>query len=307
MVPVLLVVARAVLRRAGEVRDLVGRVAVIAEKFVGEQEDLPLRLLRELAHLPLCETEPERRPLVKRELIAGDMVRMERDGLLKSLFPDLERLAGQAIDQIDRNRVEPRRAGGLHALARLRRRMPASQEFQSVRVEGLNPQGEKADVESPPGLYTLGVDILGIRLERDPCAVLDRKVFAGGSKDARDIVRRESGRSAAAEIDRVDPLGGRAVRSPESDLRNQMIGELPPPLRPAGQDREIAVGTDGGTEGDVEIETGVGFRELHVGWTLDKPIRADPSNSRTLGSDVRQQSRGWLQARFYRRRCTENR
>jgi hypothetical protein len=35
-----------------------------------------------------------------------------------------------------------------------------------------------------------------------------------------------------------------------------MIGEPRPPLRPAGQDREIAVGTDGGAEGDVEVEAG---------------------------------------------------
>jgi hypothetical protein len=37
-----------------------------------------------------------------------------------------------------------------------------------------------------------------------------------------------------------------------------MIREPPPPLRPAGQDREVAVGTDGGAEGDVEVEAGVG-------------------------------------------------
>jgi hypothetical protein len=35
-----------------------------------------------------------------------------------------------------------------------------------------------------------------------------------------------------------------------------MIDEAPPPFRPAGQDREVAVGTDGGAEGDVEVEAG---------------------------------------------------
>jgi len=43
---------------------------------------------------------------------------------------------------------------------------------------------------------------------------------------------------------------------PERDLREEMIDEPPPALRSAGQDREVAVGTDGGAEGDVEIETG---------------------------------------------------
>jgi hypothetical protein len=37
-----------------------------------------------------------------------------------------------------------------------------------------------------------------------------------------------------------------------------MIGEPPPAFRPAGEDREVAVGTDGGAEGEVEVEAGMG-------------------------------------------------
>jgi len=47
------------------------------------------------------------------------------------------------------------------------------------------------------------------------------------------------------------------LRGPEADLREEMIDEPPPALRPAGQDREVAVGADRGAEGDVEIEAGV--------------------------------------------------
>jgi hypothetical protein len=67
--------------------------------------------------------------------------------------------------------------------------MPAAQELQGVRVERLNPQGEKADAEIPPGADALGIDVLRIRLEGGPGAVLDRKVFADGREDARDVVR----------------------------------------------------------------------------------------------------------------------
>ena len=108
---------------------------MIAEELVGEEEDVPLRLLRELAHLSLGEPEPERRPLVKRELIAGDVIRPERDGLLQGPLPDLERLARQTVDQIDRDRIEAGRAGGLHAPPRLLGGMPAAEELQRVRVE----------------------------------------------------------------------------------------------------------------------------------------------------------------------------
>src|SRR4051794_11096018 len=162
---------------------------MIAEEFVGEEKDLRLIFLRQFAHRPLREAESERRPLVKRELIAGDVVRPKRDGLLQGVLPDLERLPRQAVDQIDRDRIESRRAGGLHALASLLSSMPAAQKFQGVRVEGLNPQGEKADAEIPPGADALGMDVLGIGFEGDPGAVPDRKVFANGAEDAREIVR----------------------------------------------------------------------------------------------------------------------
>src|SRR6202012_3912245 len=91
VMPVFLIVARAVLGRAGEIRDLVGWVAVAAEEFVREEEDLRLPLLRQFAHLSAGEAEPERRPLVKRELIAGDVVRLKRDRLLQGSFPELKR------------------------------------------------------------------------------------------------------------------------------------------------------------------------------------------------------------------------
>ena len=116
-----------------------------------EEEELRLGLLGQLAHRPLGQPESERRPLVKRELIAGDVVRLERDGLLQGALPDLERLARQAVDQIDRDRIEARRAGGLHAAPRLLGSMPAAQEFQGVRVERLDPEREEADAEIPPG------------------------------------------------------------------------------------------------------------------------------------------------------------
>lgn len=96
--PIFLIVPRTVLGRTGEVRDLVGGIAVIAEELVSEEEDVPLRLFGQLAHLPLGEPEPERGALVKGELITGDVIRPERDRLLQSPLPDLERLSRQAVD-----------------------------------------------------------------------------------------------------------------------------------------------------------------------------------------------------------------
>ena len=77
---------------------------------------------------------------MKGELIAGDVIRPERDRLLQGLLPDLERLARQTIDQIDRDRIETGRAGDLYAPRRLLGSMPAAEELQGLRVKRLNPE-----------------------------------------------------------------------------------------------------------------------------------------------------------------------
>jgi hypothetical protein len=134
--------------------------------------------------------------------------------------------------------------------------MPAPEELQGVGVERLNPERKEADTESAPVPDALRVDVLRIGLEGNPGAVLDRKVSASCFKNPADVLRRERRGGAAAEVDRVDGIKRGAIRGPERDLGNQVIGEPPSPFRPAGQDREVAVGTDGGAERDVEVEAG---------------------------------------------------
>src|SRR5262245_7377999 len=97
----------------------------------------------------------------------------------------------------------------------------------------------------------------------DPGIIPDRKICTEGVKDAPEVVRNQRGRSTTAEVDRIDGLKGVAIRRPQGDLRDQMIGETLPLLRPAGQDREVAVGTDGGAERDVEVEAGI---EGNIQW-----------------------------------------
>jgi hypothetical protein len=86
--------------------------------------------------------------------------------------------------------------------------VPPAQKLQSLRVEGLNPEREEPDIEIAPGANALEIDVLRIRLEGNPGVFLDRKVFADGPKDARDVVRSQRRGGAAAEVDRVDPLEG---------------------------------------------------------------------------------------------------
>src|SRR6185503_7705329 len=46
------------------------------------------------------------------------------------------------------------------------------------------------------------------------------------------------------------------MHGPQSDLVDQTLSEAGPPLRPARQDGEVAIRTDGRAERDVEVEAG---------------------------------------------------
>ncbi len=77
------------------------------------------------------------------------MVRSKLDRLLQGAFPDLKRLIGKAIDEIDRNRLEPGRSGDLDAFPGLLRRVPAPQELQRLRIEGLDSKRQENGRRGP--------------------------------------------------------------------------------------------------------------------------------------------------------------
>ena len=74
VVPVFLVVARAVRFRAGEVRDFVTLIARIGEKLVGKPEELGLSILLSLHDLPFPLPPAKECPVVNRQLVAGQMI-----------------------------------------------------------------------------------------------------------------------------------------------------------------------------------------------------------------------------------------
>ena len=82
---------------------------------------------------------------MKRELITGDVVRLERDRVFQGAPPDLERLLRQSVDEIDRDRFETCFAGDLEAAPRLLRSMAAAEKPQGFRVERLNPSRPNTD------------------------------------------------------------------------------------------------------------------------------------------------------------------
>lgn len=225
---------------------------------MGKAKQLRLRFFRQLAHLAPRQPRTERRSLVEGELIAREVIRREGDGLRQSPPPDLERLVRQAVNQIDRDRFEARLPCDLDAASCLLRSMPPAEELQRVRIEGLDSERQEPDSEIPPGADALRGDVLGIGFEEDFGVLTDRKIFASSRKNPTEILRRQRGGRPAAKVNRIDRIKRGAFGRPEGNLRDEVIREPPPALRPAGEDREVTVGTDGGAEGEVEVEAGVG-------------------------------------------------
>ena len=128
------------------------------------------------------------------------MTRREGHGLLHRVLPALARLIREAVDEIDRNRIKPCSAGDLDTATGLLRSMPASQELQSFGIERLNSQGKEADAETPPDPNAFRSNVLWVGFEEDAGFILNGKVFPCRGEDPGELLRRQSGRRAAAEV-----------------------------------------------------------------------------------------------------------
>ena len=164
MAPILRVVARAVSGQ-GEVGDLVGLEAVLGQDGVGEAEELPLGLLRQLAQPATTAHDGERRARLDGEQVAGEVLRGEGGGGFELAAPAIRPLPGQAVDQVDRDGLD---AGGHRRLDRracLGGGVPPAEQGEAVAVEGLHPEAQEADTDAAPCVEPLRSDVLRVRFE----------------------------------------------------------------------------------------------------------------------------------------------
>ncbi len=283
VVPVLAIVPRLVGRAAREVGDFVRWPARIREEAVRDLEERRLLFLGKLRELAVLCLHAEPRARVDRQLIAGQVLRLQRDSRGQVEPPVLHGLAPQAEDEIDRHRVEAGGQGRIDCGPRLSSAVTAAEETQRLVREGLDPERQGAGAEGPPIGAGFRCHVLGVGLEEDPGrGGRECEVRAARVKHARELFRRQlRGRSAAevhgVERPRVAPRG-----RGERNLRHQPRGEA---LAGGGcrvHHREIAVRADRRTEGNVEVEPGSrGSRVTHHPAPVPTPRpRHPPSGAR---------------------------
>lgn len=101
VIPIFLIVLRAMLRTTSEVRDFVTDVARSCESAVRLTKKLCLRVVARLAELPFALFAAEERLFMDRELVARDVVGLMRERMVESSLPRTQRLIRKSENEID--------------------------------------------------------------------------------------------------------------------------------------------------------------------------------------------------------------
>ena len=196
--PVAEVVQRA-LAVAAEVRGLVPAVAAAGEDGDDALEVVlhRLRLAREL----VAVMDREARARLRLELVTGEMLRPERDRRGEVGLEVGDGLAGNAVDEVEREVVEAGVAQVRERAANVVRLRAALERVQQMRLERLRTERDSRDARCAKRARELGRDRLGIRLDRHLLRVRQRL------DQPDELGKRRERRRAAAEEDRLDRIG----------------------------------------------------------------------------------------------------
>ncbi len=181
------------------------------------------------------------------------MVRSQLQGQLEFVAPSGRRLSGPPVDQVDRERAEPRLARDRDGSARILDPMGSTEKGQPRGVQRLDSETERGDPQLGPGAGVRGRHVLGVRFEEDPGVLDQPQARPRGGDDPRQVRGLERGGRAPTEVDGVEDQG---MAGMEFDLGQQGIDEPPAPRAIARAHGEIAVGADPGAERNVQVQPG---------------------------------------------------
>ena len=193
------------------------------------------------------------RPLVwsedQLERVARDMLRLQRDRGAEHPAPALERLAGDGIDEVDAQVLQPGRAGGTVGIARLAHAVAAGQGDQVVVIERLDAERDPCYARGPEAGPIRPLAGRGVRLEGDLPGDATPSVLRGSQHPIHSRRRQQRGR-AAPEVDRLEA----PRRGTERQLGNERVQVAWDGVAATAHRHEVAVGAHQPAERDVDIE-----------------------------------------------------
>ena len=205
----------------------------------------------------------ERRPRLDGQLVRRQVLGTQRRRLVQRPRPRRGGLAGEGVDQVERDPREGRDRGPDGA-ARGRGVVVAAEEGQARVVQRLHAQRQPADPGGGEGGEASGLRVGGVRLQRHLQVRRGGPQARGqGDELGRGPGRHQRGR-AAAEVDGLQRAG-----AGQRGLATQVVADgaderrllLPPPA--VAHDVEVAVGADARAVGPVDVDPQRRGRRAH--------------------------------------------
>ena len=217
---------------------------------------------------------------LENEFVGGEMSEPQGNGLFEIRLPHGLGLVQGGKDQVDRNILETRGPGLRQGAPDLIRAMGAPQGLEEGIVKGLHSDREPSDSRFPAKirqafpLKKTRIDLQrdlhcfrrGFSLRRDFSprrgASRHRKSLLDGRADSRQGIGAQQGGRATPEVESREPMP-REDFPPPRQFTQQAIDVRILDIRPIGTrhlprlhrfDREVAIGTDPRTKGNVDID-----------------------------------------------------
>ena len=194
------------------------------------------------------------------------------------MLPDLHRLAGQTIDEVEHDRALLIRLQKLETLQNFLARLDSALRLAHLRIERLHAERDAVDAVREPRLDLLWHEVMDAAFERQLVIVCQGQDAAQRAEDARGIFRRKRRRRAAADEDGVyeTALEARRVRR-RLDLLDQSLDVVVLRRLMRGVLKEAAV------EALRLAERNVNVRRLHLAFFRGRVHDAAPRLLRLSG------------------------
>ena len=192
--------------RRAEVRHLIlpvavafehlGGVAVHVRLFVVVRQNGRVAIL--LVHL---------RALLEAQPVTGNVLRVHLDDARERLGPVALGLAGQTVDQVERDVVKAGLARVLIGLLRLLEIVPPPDELEQIVVRGLHADRKAVHALLAQKLERVEAGRIGVAFDGDLAVDAHVSVELEGVEELGELVRAVKAGRAAAEIDAVHLIG----------------------------------------------------------------------------------------------------
>lgn len=244
--------------RKGEIRDFVVFESRFGQRVVDREE---LRFADLLVYGP--EFAPRGAPSESRigfdgQMVCRNMLYAERKGRIERAAQRIAAETRHAEDQIDGDVAESGALRSTDRFGRLRGRVAAVHQFQTVVVERLYADRKAVDARFEQPAEVLGRQVVGIGFERRLFGAGAVEELCGVVQQSPDRFGRAERRRSAAEIAGRHRFAAR-IAAPVVQFAvhgRQQVVHAPQ----VGAFVKVAVGADALAEGYVEIESGHGYQ-----------------------------------------------